>query len=50
MSGEDLNQSAIEDTGAYTTPAARGIARNTVIFSIATGASRFAGLVREIIA
>ncbi|MEO6496752.1 MAG: lipid II flippase MurJ, partial [Solirubrobacteraceae bacterium] len=31
-------------------PAARGVARNTVIFSIATGFSRIAGLVREIVA
>ncbi|MFL5843094.1 MAG: murein biosynthesis integral membrane protein MurJ [Solirubrobacteraceae bacterium] len=31
-------------------PAARGVARNTVIFSIATGLSRVAGLVREIVA
>lgn len=31
-------------------PAARGVARNTVIFSIATGLSRIAGLVREIVA
>ncbi|HZO36429.1 MAG TPA: murein biosynthesis integral membrane protein MurJ [Solirubrobacteraceae bacterium] len=50
MSGEDLNQSAIEDTGAYTVPAGRGVARNTLIFSIATGLSRIAGLVREIVA
>lgn len=31
-------------------PAARGVARNTVIFSIATGLSRIAGLAREIVA
>src|SRR6476619_4579976 len=31
-------------------PAARGVARNTAIFSIATGLSRVAGLVREIVA
>jgi putative peptidoglycan lipid II flippase len=31
-------------------PAARGVARNTAIFSIATGLSRIAGLVREIVA
>ena len=31
-------------------PAARGVARNTIIFSIATGLSRIAGLVREIVA
>lgn len=31
-------------------PAARGVARNTVIFSIATGLSRVAGLIREIVA
>src|SRR6476619_2038158 len=31
-------------------PAARGIARNTAIFSIATGLSRIAGLIREIVA
>ena len=31
-------------------PAARGVARNTVIFSVATGLSRIAGLVREIVA
>ena len=49
VSGEDLNQSAIEDTGAYA-PAGRGVARNTVIFSIATGLSRIAGLLREIVA
>lgn len=31
-------------------PAARGVARNTAIFSIATGLSRVAGLAREIVA
>jgi putative peptidoglycan lipid II flippase len=31
-------------------PAARGVARNTAIFSIATGLSRIVGLVREIVA
>jgi putative peptidoglycan lipid II flippase len=31
-------------------PAGRGLARNTAIFSIATGLSRIAGLVREIVA
>ncbi|MDX6664647.1 MAG: putative peptidoglycan lipid flippase [Solirubrobacteraceae bacterium] len=31
-------------------PAARGVARNTAIFAIATGLSRVAGLVREIVA
>jgi putative peptidoglycan lipid II flippase len=31
-------------------PAARGVARNTAIFSIATGLSRIAGLAREIVA
>jgi putative peptidoglycan lipid II flippase len=50
VSGEDLNQSAIEDTGAQMAPAARGIARNTVIFSVATALSRIAGLIREIVA
>jgi putative peptidoglycan lipid II flippase len=35
------------DTGA---PAARGVARNTAIFSIGTGISRVAGLGREIVA
>lgn len=50
MSGEDFNQSAVEDTGAFNPPAARGVARNTVIFSIATGLSRIAGLLREIVA
>src|SRR4051794_13133390 len=33
-----------------TMPAGRGIARNTAIFSAATGLSRIAGLVREIVA
>ena len=33
-----------------TRPAARGVARNTAIFSIATGLSRVAGLAREIVA
>jgi putative peptidoglycan lipid II flippase len=53
VSGEAYTQSAIEDTGAAAAqarPAARGVARNTVIFSIATGLSRIAGLVREIVA
>ncbi len=51
VTGEDLNQSALEDTEAPAQrPAARGVARNTVIFSIATGLSRIAGLVREIVA
>ncbi len=51
MSGEDTNSSALEDTSAPAQrPAARGVARNTVIFSIATGLSRIAGLVREIVA
>jgi putative peptidoglycan lipid II flippase len=31
-------------------PAGRGVARNTAIFSIATGLSRIAGLVREVVA
>jgi putative peptidoglycan lipid II flippase len=31
-------------------PAGRGLARNTAIFSVATGLSRIAGLVREIVA
>ena len=31
-------------------PAAHGVARNTAIFSILTGLSRIAGLVREIVA
>ena len=35
---------------ATDTPAGRRIARNTAIFSVATGASRVAGLVREIVA
>jgi putative peptidoglycan lipid II flippase len=35
---------------ATDTPAGRRIARNTAIFSVATGASRIAGLVREIVA
>jgi putative peptidoglycan lipid II flippase len=48
--GEDLNQSGVEDTAAQSLPAARGVARNTVIFSIATGLSRVAGLAREIVA
>jgi putative peptidoglycan lipid II flippase len=51
VSGEATNQSAVEDTAAaQSRPAARGVARNTVIFSIATGLSRIAGLVREIVA
>jgi putative peptidoglycan lipid II flippase len=50
LSGEDLNQSAIEDTGAYPAPPGRGVARNTVIFSFATGLSRVLGLVREVVA
>src|SRR3954463_4214088 len=43
----------MEDTSAAAAqerPAARGVTRNTVIFSIATGLSRIAGLVREIVA
>lgn len=36
--------------GGEQRPAASGVARNTVIFSIATGLSRIAGLVREIVA
>ncbi len=52
MSGDGFHQSAVEDAGAaaQARPAARGVARNTVIFSIATGLSRVAGLAREIVA
>jgi putative peptidoglycan lipid II flippase len=38
------------DAGAGSRPGGRRIARNTAIFSIATGLSRIAGLVREILA
>ena len=52
MSGEAFTQTAIEEASvaARAEPAARGIARNTLIFSVATGLSRIAGLVREIVA
>ncbi len=51
MSGDAFNSSALEDTQvAEERPAARGVARNTAIFSIATGLSRLAGLAREIVA
>src|SRR3954451_17431181 len=43
----------MEDTSAAAAqerPAARGVTRNTVIFSFATGLSRIAGLIREIVA
>jgi putative peptidoglycan lipid II flippase len=52
VSGEAFTQSALEDTGAaaQARPAARGIRRNTLIFAVATGLSRIAGLVREIVA
>jgi putative peptidoglycan lipid II flippase len=39
-----------EEPPAPTPPGAGGIARNTAIFSIATGVSRIAGLAREIVA
>ncbi len=46
--GESLdNEDLPGDAGA---PAARGVARNTAIFSIGTGISRVAGLGREIVA
>jgi putative peptidoglycan lipid II flippase len=52
VSGEGFTQSAVEDAAAaaQARPAARGVTRNTVIFSIATGLSRIAGLIREIVA
>src|SRR5204862_2316626 len=52
VSGEAFTQTAIEEASvaARAEPAARGIARNTLIFSVATGLSRIAGLVREIVA
>jgi len=40
----------VDPAGGGRPPAARGVARNTAIFSIATGLSRIAGLVREIVA
>ena len=49
MSAEGPSQEGLAGSGGAR-PAARGVARNTVIFSIATGLSRIAGLVREIVA
>ncbi|HME03582.1 MAG TPA: murein biosynthesis integral membrane protein MurJ [Solirubrobacteraceae bacterium] len=43
---EQRDGAAEGDTGA---PAARGVARNTAIFSIGTGVSRVVGLLREIV-
>ena len=39
-----------EEPALATPPAGRGVARNTAIFSIATGISRIVGLLREIVA
>jgi putative peptidoglycan lipid II flippase len=39
-----------EEPPAPPPPGGGGVARNTAIFSIATGVSRIAGLVREIVA
>jgi putative peptidoglycan lipid II flippase len=44
LSGE----AAVEESAAPAPPGGGGVARNTAIFSIATGISRIAGLVREI--
>jgi putative peptidoglycan lipid II flippase len=41
---------AADDAASPAPAAGRGVARNTAIFSVATGLSRIAGLVREIIA
>ena len=46
----DAEQAAREEEGEGPPPARAGMARNTAIFSIATGLSRIAGLAREIVA
>jgi putative peptidoglycan lipid II flippase len=43
-------EAAAEESPAPVPPGGGGVARNTAIFSIATGVSRIAGLVREIVA
>ena len=43
-------EAAAEEPPAPAPPGGGGVARNTAIFSIATGISRIAGLVREIVA
>ena len=43
-------EAAAEEPAAPAPPGGGGVARNTAIFSIATGISRVAGLVREIVA
>jgi len=51
MAAEDRPNPSPPDSAAAPPPVAKGrIARNTAIFSIVTGASRVAGLVREIVA
>ncbi len=47
--GPDLSQPGEEQEGDIGAPAARGVARNTAIFSIGTGISRIVGLAREIV-
>ncbi|MDQ3631103.1 MAG: murein biosynthesis integral membrane protein MurJ, partial [Actinomycetota bacterium] len=49
-SGDDPAAAAAAEGTAPASRATRGVARNTAIFSVATGLSRIAGLIREVVA